>query len=417
MYVTEAQNPVKETHEPILKYVLRDLGKLKNTIFVINKMDEVCELSDEDLYQKSAEIKKKNLISRLENAITFSPEEKKNLKICCVSSNPNNRGLDFWFKHEDKYLKRSKINLLREEISNIYNSIDKDKEIEGSSESVVKDLLKSFISEYAVFRNKATKQLKSAKEILDETEIKLSDLRKIIMDNRRLLGDELRVMQETILQKIDNSSMDTFQSVVNANIGDDGNKLINSIQELLSQYCEQNNADIKKAGIIKNFEELDKLTSAVLKTGASFLKNVKLSADTIKSIRNVVASGFKFKPWGAIKFAKWASMAIIALGFIIDGILWLKSHEQQKKFQKAKNDVKKFVTDSFNHVSELLHPDETYIENFAPALINIQEVCSSYEKTVSGLSDNLNDAEMSFNALEKWYGKSLDGINTEDIIY
>jgi len=43
LYVVDATNPLKESHNDIVKWVLRDLNKLSSTIFVINKMDEVTD--------------------------------------------------------------------------------------------------------------------------------------------------------------------------------------------------------------------------------------------------------------------------------------------------------------------------------------------------------------------------------------
>lgn len=45
-YVVDATNPLKESHSDIVKWVLRDLNKLSSTIFVINKMDEVANLTN-----------------------------------------------------------------------------------------------------------------------------------------------------------------------------------------------------------------------------------------------------------------------------------------------------------------------------------------------------------------------------------
>lgn len=51
IYVCDAVNPLKDSHVPIIKKVLRDFGKLDSTIFVINKMDEAgYDMTDESDY-------------------------------------------------------------------------------------------------------------------------------------------------------------------------------------------------------------------------------------------------------------------------------------------------------------------------------------------------------------------------------
>ena len=60
-YVVDATNPLKDSHSEIAKWVLRDLNKLSSTVFVINKMDEVTDLTEPALFDQQAAIKKTNL--------------------------------------------------------------------------------------------------------------------------------------------------------------------------------------------------------------------------------------------------------------------------------------------------------------------------------------------------------------------
>ena len=56
LYVVDATNPLKESHSTIAKWILRDLDKLSSTVFVINKMDEVTDLTEEALFAEQAAI-------------------------------------------------------------------------------------------------------------------------------------------------------------------------------------------------------------------------------------------------------------------------------------------------------------------------------------------------------------------------
>ena len=48
IYVCDAVNPLKESHAGTIRHIMRDLGKLESSIFVINKMDEAgYDLTDE----------------------------------------------------------------------------------------------------------------------------------------------------------------------------------------------------------------------------------------------------------------------------------------------------------------------------------------------------------------------------------
>lgn len=58
LYVVDATNPLKDSHSAIAKWVLRDLNKLSSTVFVINKMDEVTDLTEQVLFDDQAAIKR-----------------------------------------------------------------------------------------------------------------------------------------------------------------------------------------------------------------------------------------------------------------------------------------------------------------------------------------------------------------------
>ena len=65
LYVVDATNPLKDSHSDVVRWLLRDLNKLDATIFVINKMDEVTDLTQDDLFSQQAAIKRDNLIGKL----------------------------------------------------------------------------------------------------------------------------------------------------------------------------------------------------------------------------------------------------------------------------------------------------------------------------------------------------------------
>ncbi|WP_341477080.1 LeoA/HP0731 family dynamin-like GTPase, partial [Pseudomonas viridiflava] len=113
LYVVDATNPLKESHNDIVKWVLRDLNKLSSTIFMINKMDEVTDHTEQVLFDAQAAIKKDNLKGKLQRAANLSPDELAKVNIVCLACNPNGRGLPFWFGKPEHYESRSRINDLK----------------------------------------------------------------------------------------------------------------------------------------------------------------------------------------------------------------------------------------------------------------------------------------------------------------
>lgn len=110
LYVCDAVVPLKESHVPVLKTVLKTFNKLDSTVFVINKMDATgVRMKDPDDYNRMANTKKENLRGRLKYELGLSDNECNRLNIVCVAADPKGKGLDHWFAKMDDYKLRSHI--------------------------------------------------------------------------------------------------------------------------------------------------------------------------------------------------------------------------------------------------------------------------------------------------------------------
>ena len=76
--------------------------------------------------------------------------EKKDLRIACIASNPNNRGLEKWFQDQETYTKRSHIYQLRDYVTEITNTIDKEDLKIQVDLSVLKDLIMQLAKQIAI---------------------------------------------------------------------------------------------------------------------------------------------------------------------------------------------------------------------------------------------------------------------------
>jgi len=113
LYVVDATNPLKDSHGEIVRWLLRDLNKLGATVFVINKMDEATDLTEEDLFREQAAIKHENIVGKLKRFAALTPEEIRQLRVVCIAANPNGRGLPYWFGRPAHHEARSRIGQLK----------------------------------------------------------------------------------------------------------------------------------------------------------------------------------------------------------------------------------------------------------------------------------------------------------------
>lgn len=125
--------PIKNSCAPLIKKILRDFGLLESTIFVLNKMDTVCRMTDPRMFQQMSEIKKDALLKTLGNAVgDLTEEEKLRLRerILCIAADPGAKGLKkYWFtdEHRDGYEERSNIGALIDVIKGVVSKTDEEK--------------------------------------------------------------------------------------------------------------------------------------------------------------------------------------------------------------------------------------------------------------------------------------------------
>lgn len=117
LYVVESENPLKNSHKELLWHLLRTLGKADRTIFVINRMDDVVDVTNAEAYAEMAEIKKNTVRMRLQELIGLSMEEVDRARIVCVAADPGRKGMAVWKEHRDVYAKRSHMDELRTAVS------------------------------------------------------------------------------------------------------------------------------------------------------------------------------------------------------------------------------------------------------------------------------------------------------------
>ncbi|MCF6157602.1 MAG: labile enterotoxin outputA [wastewater metagenome] len=118
IYTLDPVNPLKNSHQVTIKWLLSDINKINSTIFVINKMDERADLEDEEDYKRISDIKIEVVVDTLKQII----ELKSLPKIVCVSGDPYGYGLKHWFENLNEYKKLSRIENLCNEINRFIKS-------------------------------------------------------------------------------------------------------------------------------------------------------------------------------------------------------------------------------------------------------------------------------------------------------
>lgn len=403
LYVVDATNPLKESHSVIAKWILRDLNKLSSTVFVINKMDEVTDLTEQALFYEQATIKKDNLKSKLQRAANLSPEELACLNIVCIASNPNGRGLVFWFGRPEQYESRSRINDLKATTTRVLQANVHKVLIAKTGLDVVRDV----VGQKLAFAQAQLNELKSYEQQNQEESTRIQeDINQGRIEVKRLAGElfnELQGLENDLMGRLRPLSLEEIRGFLEDELGyteeGTGYKLYLKIKTAIDHFFVESSAVTTRISLdirqqLNSSESfLDAMSAGALKSvGGALTEIAKLKPSvimgTIFAARDLLGQltgvAIKFKPWETFKLAgtisTWAGPAGAAFSLGSDVYEAYKARELEQELMQVKDAIANMIKGAFKDIYDLISHDEKMFEFVAPQL-------KEFERIVRGMSD------------------------------
>lgn len=407
-YVVDATNPLKESHKDTVQWILRDLNKLSSTVFIINKMDEVADLRDEEEFAHHAAIKKDNLLGKLDRFIQLTVDERKAVNVVCLASNPNGRGLDFWFEKKEIYEGRSRIGDLKTLTNQILTSNTKKNLINKTGLDVVKDVLVQNLTLAQSQYSSIDAYVNNTHQEMKLIEGDLAKARRAFIDAKFDLLTDLQLSEKNLLGAIRSLTPEDIKFFVDSEIGYSGNDVGYKLRQNIELVCQKhfNHA----VGIIHDLtvkvehqlyqseQYANSLSKAAFSSSSFALKQVgKLPVNTIKTgvfaARDVLSSitglSLKFKPWGAVNLAagigKWAGPIGIGISILSQVNDQYQKQKAEQEFIDAKNQINALVMEHFKTVYDLLKNEDIAITNFAPQLDMFKRLLQQQQRELDSL--------------------------------
>lgn len=407
IYVCDAVNPLKDSHVGIIEWVLRDLGKLDSTIFVVNKMDEAgYDMLDEADYKYGSETKRQNLISRLRTTINLTPDEESRLHIVCIAADPKGKGLSYWFAREEDYMRRSHMANLRKVLSKVVESSDSNQLKGRATIASVKDLVNSVDKAIEQTIRPLEKSLPKMDEVNKDMLVEQKSLSKELDFARKSLMDDLSSYRDNLLSVVRGASLETFGDVLETKIGIGGDgKLSFSVFErevdgILEGAVSNIDGVVNSSAVVfkQGFGEQEKFFNGAVKEGAKFLKGVKINNTQVLAVRDALFEGVKFKPWGATNLAKNITKgfgyAAIGINIAMEAYDWYKKWKQAKELDEAKKQVLTVLRESFGKIDSSFRDKNAYLKNFAPQYIEFEKELKTREEQIAILQQRVKDLEV-----------------------
>lgn len=403
LYVVTAKNPIKDTHKECIKWILKDLNKLTSTVFVINRMDDVADLTDDEDFALQARIKTENIKNKLIECGLDTPEASK-VNVVCISADPNGRGIDAWNAHREEYLRRSHLSALEKMTNSILSDCGKDL-ITKTGCDILNDEVNKFIKDICDQESKISEIIPDKEESLRRNEKDLESLKKRINVNRLDMKKALKELEKRKINKIRAASVKSFKDVMEDEIGiakgkEGGYVLNDEINDILSEYAEKNSNMTKALGekFQVEYDRQNEVINALLKQGANgaaeglkFMGN--MGVDALKNgifagrdLLGKVGVAVKFKPWQVTKMAQFATKALPIIGASIDVVSNILDNalaqHKNKKFEETKDNVKEAITKTFLEIDGKLDSDEQYVKEFAPNYLELKQQIDNEKKAI-----------------------------------
>jgi len=417
MYVCNAVVPLIDSHKEILRKILRDYGKLNNTIFIINRLDETgCEMSDDEEYKRISEIKKETLIKRLKDTINLTSQEEKSLKIACIAANPNGKGMDYWLDNRN-YDSFSHISQVKNIVKNVTQNADKGQLLAETNYAVMRDVTTqiqaALDSAIIPLQNAVLKQ----ENLFNSCDAELKSLKRDLITNLGTLRTRLKTLKETTLDSINAASVETIGDVMNS-LGVENDQvtlysLIGEIDQIIRECVERNGASIdsKVKAFDLNFARQDEVMRGVISAGSKMLQGVKISGPQVLAIRDMFFQSVKFKPYGAIKLGANISKALGIAGLLIQVGSTIydlrKQHKMQEELAKVKNDLKNEINRIFGELEKSFISEDVFYKNYAPQYFEIAQQVEMKKHNLDNCINALKRNQEYSSSLKRWM-KSVD---------
>lgn len=380
LYVMNSTNPVKESHKDDLTWLFRTLDLLPRTVFVLSRFDEVADVEDEQDYQANLQVKRDNVTGRLREQIGLSDQEAAELSIVAVAANPFDMGVEHWLDNLEQFKALSHITTLQTATTGKMQQ-------NGGSVALVNEMRASVIRD--VLSNQLPVAIENDQKVSLEVD-KLDELNARLGKQLTITGQQIeharislrefatRYFSDLILQA-KGCSLETFADFFEREVGAEGIILSTRLQNEFSRQTQSITLEVEKmqVGFDSEVNHFNTTVKALGKQGINHvLKGNLINNTTVlaardglttiaKTVGMDIGKYLKFKPWGAVKFAKGANGALALVGVALEA--W-DSWEQYKREEAFKKTIATMV-DNFEQQRQdflALVNSERFKEEFFP---------------------------------------------------
>ncbi len=385
VFVVNAVNPLPNSQEELVRWMLVDIDKEPHVIFAINRMDEVANLEDTADFEHYVQVKRRTLLQTL-HGICGRPCEP---TVVAISADPYEQGIEDWLdNHSEEYKHLSRLQSLIVAIEEHLDIAAEQIQANAGMSSVQHGI--DTILERIKGLNEA---LQPAHEMLVQRVTKLAQERdrlgQLVSEAYLGIRKDVESMHSDLLRGIDAcEDQSALKNLIERDIGEDGKILERKITNIVEHWGKtltgQANPIFKQ--ICASMEENASLFGTLMeRVGSELAKalpkvfggNPRQIADGILGIRNKLNIPLKFKPFGALKLAKFLKK-VAWLAPLIEGvptvIAIFRDHKLASEVAKLKEVIKQGKEEFFGTFSR-----NEFERQACPGLAEIRQMAEEQE--------------------------------------
>ena len=421
LYVVESENPLKNSHKELLWHLLRTLGKADRTIFVINPMDDVVDVTNAEAYAEMAEIKKNTVRMRLQELIGLSMEEVGRARIVCVAADPGRKGMAVWKDHRDVYAKRSHMDDLRTAVTELLAAHSAERLLDAAALETAYTVLRENVEKVQRrcndFERNAVPQLeesirrqKSEKERIEKcAEQAARDCDEELADLRCALISEINgLTQENIVKFIDirfgqmngaigHAFMRTLQGILKKHFSGIGAKVSPMFDRIEKEYGTQTglytayvNPLRERIPCVSDTQLVERVKNMLL-DGGELLGGLGVDFKIDTAVETRIADIAKFAP-ALTAFAR-AGMMVYEL---------YSARQKREAFKAMQKELKEFVEKAIDEErGTIINGGDGFYRKYGVPLSEINQF-------INEGAAQLEAVKMEMNALAEWKSGAED---------
>ena len=404
LYVVESKNPIKDSHKELLRHVMRDLGKSDRMIFVVNRMDDVADVTDDAAYEKQAEIKKSAVRTKLEELVGLTMEESRNARIVCIAADPERRGMAFWKEHMDAYAQRSHIGELRAAIDELLGEHSEGTLLDDAALETACAVLRENIADVGDLVEQYEKtMLPALRETNDQQQKEITLTKGNLERERNACYEDLDDYRNKLVGEIHGLTLDNAEVFVKMQIGQIGEEYGHEFAHQLERIMEQH-FSLMRSEMESLSTSLEKLTRTQenlfadgLKKGGKGLKyvpkgvmveGVRKGIFIVRDLLGKIGVVIKFKPWQVVNIARLAPAVngILSVAMMVYDVITIQ--QRNAELAKLKEELHNAVEDAIKETRESIKGEKLY-ENYAPHIPELEKVIAEGRIKIEKLEQNM----------------------------